>query len=286
MELKELLVEIAKEKLATVPLYQRIVNIFETVQADVIALQGKADEKQLTKLKVGTILMLSVFKKAIDEKKRPKDYKAEDWKEIANDVSQYAILPDGQQYSIFVFDLYSAYIRTSADALKNHLSRETYSEITALADELDTLKGDTENGNIAEVKYIEQCLWTSLDAMLKLLAALPEVLGADEDKIELSKAVAMFALERTRLALYQRENEQLDMYLVEQAMLDGTLEEKYVAFAEQLEQEYCSFNSLLQNAFSPDFRDRLINSAELARAVGVPEDEILKSEEDIDDYFM
>ena len=43
--------------------------------------------------------------------------------------------------------------------------------------------------------------------------------------------------------------------------------------------------SLIENAFSLDLHEALIESAELARAAGVKEEELLTSIEDIDDYF-
>lgn len=46
------------------------------------------------------------------------------------------------------------------------------------------------------------------------------------------------------------------------------------------------FQNLIENAFSSNIREALNHSAELARAVGVKEDEILTSVEDIDAYFL
>ena len=46
------------------------------------------------------------------------------------------------------------------------------------------------------------------------------------------------------------------------------------------------FNNLLSKAFDDDFREALIGSVELARNAGVDEEEILKSINDIDDFFL
>ena len=43
---------------------------------------------------------------------------------------------------------------------------------------------------------------------------------------------------------------------------------------------------LIENAFAPDFRNELISSVELARAAGVKEEEILNTQEDIDEFFL
>ena len=43
---------------------------------------------------------------------------------------------------------------------------------------------------------------------------------------------------------------------------------------------------LVDNAFAPNFRDAFLHSVLLAKAVGVKEEEILVSTEDIDSFFL
>ena len=46
------------------------------------------------------------------------------------------------------------------------------------------------------------------------------------------------------------------------------------------------FQELIDAAFTSNIHDALVNSAALARAAGVKEEEILETTEDIDDFFM
>ena len=46
------------------------------------------------------------------------------------------------------------------------------------------------------------------------------------------------------------------------------------------------FQKLVDHAFSADLHETLIQSAELARAAGVKEEELLTSIDDVDDFFM
>ena len=46
------------------------------------------------------------------------------------------------------------------------------------------------------------------------------------------------------------------------------------------------FRVLIERAFSTDIQMSLSDSIELARAIGVPEEELLMTEEDIDAFFL
>ena len=46
------------------------------------------------------------------------------------------------------------------------------------------------------------------------------------------------------------------------------------------------FNSLIENAFSPNFGDAFLKSVTLANVAGVKQDEILSSRDDIDCFFL
>ena len=57
-------------------------------------------------------------------------------------------------------------------------------------------------------------------------------------------------------------------------------------YMEELNAQAAEFQSFIDSAFDTDLRGRLRGSVELARAAGVEEDEILKTIEDVDDFFM
>ena len=68
--------------------------------------------------------------------------------------------------------------------------------------------------------------------------------------------------------------------------LDAELEQKYAAYLEDLQKESQQFYTLIDNAFAPNFRDAFLHSILLAKTVGVKEEEILASTEDIDSFFL
>lgn len=301
--LEEYIADYAIDYLASSPVgekLQKAMSTFEKVQENLNALIEKKDENGLTLIKCGTILTFSVLKK-LGSGTHIKDFSDSDWKEIANNVSQYAILMDDQKYSESVFLLYARYIDYSAESIEGKASDKLVSSIRALAQELRDKTAALENGSISEVAYTEDCLWICLDAMMKLLASsvkiirLPdktsdstelEIAGEASLSEELSVAITSFGFEYGRYLLYKKEQAIITSYIENQYQLDEELEQRYADFTAELQERSEQFRSLIDNAFAPDFRDAFLKSIAFAQAAGVNDDEILLSVKDIDDFFL
>lgn len=286
-EIKDLTLKILKDTPAEAEL-EKAFELFEKAQHTALALSNTDDQQDLTLTKIGTILSLNLFGLLLGGK-TPKDITEEDWKGIANEVVDKAVLMDGQSYSVYIFDLYADYIDVSANALESRMAGEKrqkqLEDIRAQASELREKKEQLLNGDITEVSYTEDCLWISLDAMIKCIAAYLSSFTGEEFGY-LIMASSTFAFESARLALYRKEQELLDEYLQDQYLLDEQMQIKLDAFKRELEEEAERFNALVAHAFDPDFRSSLMGSVELARTAGVREDEILKTVDDVDDFFL
>ena len=285
--LENLLKDLALEQLMKSPLgdqIQHAMHIFDKVQAHYFALTEKQDEMGMTGIKAVTVLTFAILRKIADGK-LPSQLDGQDWKEIAAVVDQYAILADDQQYSVFIFSLYERYIRHSVIQIEEIISEETAAMINGLADELRSKADALGAGYISEVTYIEDCLWISLEAMLKLLAS-TAALCNDQRIADFAQALTSYAFEYGRLMLYSRELEIVNQFIESQHQLDAELEQKYAAYLEDLQKESQQFYTLIDNAFAPNFRDAFLHSILLAKAAGVKEEEILSSTEDIDSFFL
>ena len=97
-------------------LLQKALQTIEKVQKNLYALATSEDSNKLKLLKIGTVFQIFLVD-TLASGKRPKELGQEDWKRIAEKVSQYAILGTEQQYSEFVFTLYANYIDISVEAL-------------------------------------------------------------------------------------------------------------------------------------------------------------------------
>ena len=286
-KLEQLVKDLALEQLMKSPAgkqLQHAMQIFQTVQNHYYALAEKQDEIGMTGIKAITIMTFSILKKIADGK-LPSELDKDDWKDIASDVSQFAVLADDQQYSVFIFSLYERYIRHSVIQIEDVISEETAGIINGLADELHSKAAALGAGFISEVTYIEDCLWISLEAMIKLLACTATLYG-DQRITDFTQALASYAFEYGRLMLYSRELEIVNQFIESQYQLNAELEQKYAAYLEDLQKESEKFCVLIDNAFAPNFRDAFLHSVLLAKAAGVKEEEILSTTEDIDSFFL
>ena len=193
---------------------------------------------------------------------------------------------DPQKYTEDVFELFAVYIDVSVDINKKYVNGDNAKEIKGIAEEIRVLTKRLENGEIREAEdYVDRCLWSSFEAMIKLLAAY-KTKGAGSEYAEFLRAVADFSVQYGRLALYQRELELLNGYLEDQARLDEELNAQYKAYQKALQEKEDVFNDLIANAFNENFDQRMKSSISLARKSGVSEEKILDSQEKIDSFFM
>lgn len=283
------------DELLNSPALQKIARIMENitfVQENLNAFLESDDDIKRKLIKAATVFQIFLVQ-TLAEGKKPKDLTSEDWKIIAEKVSQYAVMSDGQQYSVFIFTLYADYIDASAEWLigraKGEAAAKAMDEAGACIKELSaSIRFNTEQlqcGELSEVDYIEGCMWISLEAMIKLLACslMPKI---GPEFTYFTQAVAQLAFEYGRLVLLSREQKLLESYIENQRVLDDKLQEEYEEYLAELIEYSDSFRGLIDAAFTPGIHDKLMQSADLARAAGVKEEELLTSIEDVDDFFL
>ena len=260
------------------------IEVIQKAQNNIAALKNKDNSDSMIILKVGTTLTIAFLNK-VKEGKLPTDFSKEDWEYVIDYISEYAIEAEDDKYSAYVFMLYAWFIEESVAQIAVSLSEEKQGAILALSDKLKTKTELFSKEEITEVSYIEDCLWISLEAMIKLISGTIDVaLGFDKNQVV--EAAMMLGMEYGRFVLYKKEHELVTEYLNNQKMLDVELAMRYDEYIEELNVQAAQFESFINSAFDGDLGDRLKTSVDLARAAGVDESEILKSTQDIDDYFL
>lgn len=263
-----------KDDVDTVYKYQKALYVYAS----------NPDEAGLNTLRAGSSLAFAIIGKMISGKD-PKDFTKDDWKDILEITADHGVLIDPQKYTEDVFELFAVYIDVSVDINEKYVNGDSAKEIKGIAEEIRALTKRLEDGEIREADYVDRCLWSSFEAMIKLLAVY-STKGVGEEYAEFLRAVADFSVQYGRLALYQRELELLNGYLEGQARLDEELNAQYKAYKKALQDKTDVFNDLIANAFNESFEQRLKNSVSLARKSGVSEEKILDSQEKIDSFFM
>ena len=76
--------------------FEKVFSIYKKIQSNISALIDKQDDVGITGLKVITVMTFSILKK-IGEGKQPANFDKQDWMQIIDDISQYAVLQDGMR---------------------------------------------------------------------------------------------------------------------------------------------------------------------------------------------
>ena len=287
MNLSEYAVSIAIKTLKDSPVAVQLKDDIDAVykyQEAIYVMTSNPDETDINTLRVGTVLAYSVILKII-EGKDPKTFDKEDWKDILDRVADRGVLMDPQEYTIAVFEWFAKYIDFSIEINKESMKSDSAKDIKKLSEEIRILTDDLRNGKLKEADYVDRCMWTSFEAMIKLLAAYKTV-GLCPEYAKFIQAVADFSVQYGRMALYTKELELLNSYLEGQEILDAELEAQYRAYLNNLRKKTEVFEDLMNHAFSRDFEQRLKSSVDLARNAGVSDELILDSSEKIDSFFM
>lgn len=287
MELSEQIINIAIDSLKDSPIIQNLKKDIEALlkyQEALYVYVSNPDETEINTLRTGTILVFSVIGKIIDGKDL-KSFEKSDWQDILDNVAEYGVMIDQQIYTEFLFELFARYIELSIDINEESVKGKAAEDIRGIVDEIRGMSQRLENGDMKEADYVDRCLWSSFEAMIKLLAAYKTKKMCPEYSLFI-QAVADFSVQYGRLTLYKKELALLDDYLNKQEVLDEELDARYNAYLNELQGEAEIFGDLMNNAFSDDFEQRLKNSVSLARKAGVSEDKILDTREKIDSFFM
>ena len=278
MPLEDLLSSSAVEKL------EKAMDTIAAIQEKLTALFANGDGASLNLLRIGTVFQIFLID-TLASGKKAKELTKDDWISIAEKVSQYAICEDGQAYTEFVFTLYADYIHVSVESLKSVANEESLKEITKREEEIHSKTELLRNGELKETNYVEDCLWLSLEAMIKLFSAsLSKLIGPEFT--QLAEAVSQLAFEFGRYVLYAKEQAILAAYIQNQHVLDEQLQREYDEYLAEVQENAERFQSLVDNAFSTDLHDALLQTAALAREAGVSEDELLTTKEEVDAFFL
>ena len=205
-----------------------------------------------------------------------KDFDESDWKEIAGDTGIGTLKGGIRGSSIYLLSNYTVTPAAVASAI-----------VTAsfgVAEQAFMFR----KGELDELTFLENSELLCLDASVSALSSLAgqviipvPVLGA-----VVGNAVGTMLHQITMDYLKDKEQALVEEYLHEISSLRDELDVRYSDFLKQLMENMKVFMGILDRAFAPDIRVAFSGSIDLARQMGVPEEEILDSKEKIVSYFM
>lgn len=208
--------------------------------------------------------------------KRIRDFDERDWTEIAKD-SVFGTVKGGiRGISLYGLTNFTATPAAVANAI-----------VTAsfgVADQANKYR----NGKINETEFLENSELLCLDASVSALSSFAgqviipvPILGAI-----IGNAVGTMMYQIAKDNLSSKEQKIISEYLNSIGELEDSLAREYQEYVDAIASDMQLYIDLLDKAFAPDIRIAFSGSIELAKAVGVPQEEILDSYEKVASYFL
>ena len=222
-----------------------------------------------------TKFYIAVRKKKKDGKTF-KDFDEEDWIEILKDTGIGVLEGGVRGISLYAITNYTL---TSA-AVANAIVTSSFN----MADQVNKFR----KGEICETDLIINSEIVCLDASVSALSALIghvvipiPVFGAIIGNIT---GTLMYQIAKDNF----NKNEQriINEYMLSIEKRNLKLDNEYKVFLEKLNKSLNMFTDLLDRAFTTEITTAFLGSAEYAKRIGVPNDEILDSKIKIDKYFL
>ena len=208
----------------------------------------------------------------------------DDVKDLLGDAYEQVAGMDPGDYTLYVFDLYKRSIAFAIEPMRANASPDVIRRLEEIVSLMDGYSEELESGTMPETKYIEENLWLSLEGVFLVLTDRMNHSYIPEERRELAEAVGALVFQKFRLDHYEKELAAIDACLEYQADLDKKLTEQVNAYIDALNDELDAFDALVEKAFdASDYRTAFRGSAALAKSLGAKD--ILRSKQDIDDYF-
>ena len=209
----------------------------------------------------------------------------DDWNNVLNNVYEQAAAIDPKDYSLKVFDLYRRSIEFAIDPMRGNASPSTIERLEEIVALMESYADALETDVMPEVKYIEENLWLSLEAVFLVLTDRMNHQLIPEERWELAEAIGALTFQKFRYSFYEKELDAVNECLEYQSKLDQRLKEKLNAYIDALRAELDEFDVLMGKAFdTTDFQAAFRESADLARTLGA--EDILQTQQDVDDFFL
>ena len=222
----------------------------------------------------GVTFCMSVAKKR--KKKKFSDFSSDDWKEIGVDTGKGAVKGGIRGGAIYVLTNFTATPANVASAY-----------VTAAFGVASQVK-ELERGKVSKEDFVINCETVCLDVTVSAIASVAgqvvipiPVLGA-----VIGNVAGEFVYELCKKQGTLKSQRIIESYNAEMAKLNQQLDIQYLQVVLEIQRALQKFKDLEELAFDEDANIAFRGSVDLAAEVGVADFKILKTKEDIDNFFL
>ena len=260
-------------------------NALSVVEKYLPAAENALDQdKEDLSIRAATIFLIGLWSK-LKQGGTVAELTKDDWNSALRNAAEEAVLMDPQKYSLLVFDYYRKSIAFVIDPMREIASEAVINRLEEIVSLMETYAEDLETGNMREISFIEENLWLSLEAIFLVLTDRMSHSLLPEKRWELAEAMSAMVFQKFRYSHYEEELAVINDCIDYQSGLDQSLTEQVNAYIDALKDELDEFDNLVEKAFNTtDFQTAFRGSVQLAKTLGA--EDILNTQQDIDDYFM
>ena len=222
----------------------------------------------------GVTFCMSVAKKR--KEKKFKEFSSEDWKDIGVDTGKGAVKGGIRGGSIYVLTNFTA---TPANVAAAYVTAAF-----GIAAQVKAL----EEGKVSEEDFVINCETVCLDVTVSAIASVAgqvlipiPVLGA-----VIGNVAGEFVYELCKKQGAEKSQKIIARYNAEMAQLNQQLDIQFLQVIFEIQRALEKFKDLEKLAFDEDVNIAFKGSVDLAFEVGVSMDKVLKTKEDIDNFFL
>jgi len=222
----------------------------------------------------GVTFCMSVAKKR--KEKKFSDFSSDDWKEIGVDTGKGAVKGGIRGGSIYVLTNFTATPANVASAY-----------VTAAYGIVSQVK-ELEKGKVSKEDFVINCETVCLDVTVSAIASVAgqilipiPVLGT-----VIGNVAGEFVYELCKKQGTLKSLRIIEGYNAEMAKLNQQLDIQYLQVVLEIQKALQKFKDLEELAFDEEANIAFSGSADLAAEVGVADSKILKTKEDIDNFFL
>lgn len=222
----------------------------------------------------GVTLCMAVAKKR--KEKKLCEFTADDWKEIGLDTGKGTVKGEIRGGSI--------YILTNFTATPANVASAYVTAAFGIAAQVEAF----EQGRVSEEDFVINCETVCLDVTVSAIASIAgevlipiPILGA-----VIGNVAGEFMYELCKKAGAKKSQQVIDGYNQGMAQLNQQLDIQYLQVVLEVQKALQRFTDLEKFAFSEDVNIAFKGSVDFAVEVGVEGNKILKSKEQIDNYFL
>ena len=208
--------------------------------------------------------------------KKLSDFTVQDWADVGLDTGKSTVKGGIRGGSVYALSNFTATPACVASAL--------VTAIFGIIGQANVLRKGEQDEESFLINSETVCLDVTISAIASVLGqtVIPiPVLGA-----VIGNTAGMLLYGITKECHMEKEQKLIKQYRTDLQTLDAELEKQYQALLAELNEHFRRFSSLLDFAFDPDINRAFEGSIALARFNGVPEEKLLKTVDEIDEFFL